>query len=723
MTKNIKPSVEQEDAVRKQPKAASYKKTASKSEVFYASVAYLQFEDSTKELDALQKRGHWNKLLNAASQYDQGDAIELNSTYKSPLQNRGDSLLKEDKNYAVVYNNSVGSTYEVFRKVTSQEVLLNVERYGLSDNATKDVKSLVHSAEKESAAQKQGQNISSSQPVAETLSPIMKQYESLKAKHPNHLLLFRVGGFYEAYREDAVKASKHLEITLTKNKEGLEMAGFPHHALDTYLPKLIRANVRVAICDTPLPELKVTEENKQSAQKEDIGNAKEVRDDFTNWIVDVTGKNNHHAFVLPLADNAIKVENSKGKEVQLDSMQVLRGRVTFTDTDGNKLQLRDLASEDIRHIGEVIPSIVKEHANRRNSESVAPKRTQEETATSSVSATSVQQQKFIEDIKTAMNGSKMVVLPDFGTKKGVVAGTDEDKGISLNRVYAWNDNVSFAGSVPGDDAKKRRYYHPENIRPEFYDYLVSEVKKAVAPQLVTENGQKVTSANLFESPKQEGKYFFYARLDGVGLHPKAVKEQDVDAFMKQEISVKDMFAKYYPTKMAKQLGKEEFDSLKLSDGRELTTFRVYKQRNEAKPHFGEYMLYAEMGDKRFHATPLTHDQLDAYFDRTQSKSQIAEKVIGEQLHLKSAYEKYRLPENGSVQEVRVRKTPDGDWVISASMGEKGKTPERKMANNDLYSLFKSKTATREQLAAKYLTEDIMELTHSRQQNRTQGLKI
>ena len=114
----------------------------------------------------------------------------------------------------------------------------------------------------------------------------------------------------------------------------------------------------------------------------------------------------------------------------------------------------------------------------------------------------------------------MVVLPDFGTKKGVVAGTDEDKGVSLNRVYAWNDNISFAGSVPGDDNKKRRYYHPENIRPEFYNYLISEVKKIAAPQLITENGQKVTSADLFESPKKEGKYLFYARLDGIGLHPK-----------------------------------------------------------------------------------------------------------------------------------------------------------------------------------------------------------
>jgi hypothetical protein len=321
-----------------------------------------------------------------------------------------------------------------------------------------------------------------------------------------------------------------------------------------------------------------------------------------------------------------------------------------------------------------------------------------------------------------MGSSKMVVLPDFGTKKGVVAGTDEDKGISLNRVYAWNDNVSFAGSVTGDDANKRKYYHPENIRPEFYDYLISEVKRAVAPQLITENGQKVTSANMFESPKHEGKYFFYARLDGVGLHPKAVKEADVEAFMKQDISVTDMFAKYYPTKMAKQLSKEDFDNTKLSDGRELTSFRVYKQRNEDKPHFGEYLLYAEMGDKRFHATPLTHEQLDMYFDRTQSKGQLAEKVIGEQLHLKSAYEKYKLPENIPTPEVRVRKVPEGSWLISASMGDKGQTPERKLSNNDLYSLFNAKTATKEQLGAKYLMEDIKEIAHSQSVSRTQGLK-
>lgn len=84
-------------------------------------------------------------------------------------------------------------------------------------------------------------------------TPLMKQYSAIKAKYPGALLLFRVGDFYETFGEDAIKASGVLDITLTKRGNGsaseIELAGFPHHALDTYLPKLVRAGHRVAICD------------------------------------------------------------------------------------------------------------------------------------------------------------------------------------------------------------------------------------------------------------------------------------------------------------------------------------------------------------------------------------------------------------------------------------------------------------------------------------------
>lgn len=87
--------------------------------------------------------------------------------------------------------------------------------------------------------------------IAET--PMMKQYFEIKAKHPDAILLFRVGDFYETFSEDAIAAAEILGITLTRRANGsatfVELAGFPHHALDTYLPKLVRAGKRVAICD------------------------------------------------------------------------------------------------------------------------------------------------------------------------------------------------------------------------------------------------------------------------------------------------------------------------------------------------------------------------------------------------------------------------------------------------------------------------------------------
>ena len=87
--------------------------------------------------------------------------------------------------------------------------------------------------------------------VVET--PLMKQYNEIKAQYPDAVLLFRVGDFYETFSEDAIRTSEILGITLTRRANGaaqyVELAGFPHHALDTYLPKLVRHGLRVAICD------------------------------------------------------------------------------------------------------------------------------------------------------------------------------------------------------------------------------------------------------------------------------------------------------------------------------------------------------------------------------------------------------------------------------------------------------------------------------------------
>ena len=84
-------------------------------------------------------------------------------------------------------------------------------------------------------------------------TPLMKQYNAIKAKYPDAMLLFRVGDFYETFGEDAIKAANILGIVLTRRANGaasyVELAGFPHHSIDIYLPKLVKAGQRVAICD------------------------------------------------------------------------------------------------------------------------------------------------------------------------------------------------------------------------------------------------------------------------------------------------------------------------------------------------------------------------------------------------------------------------------------------------------------------------------------------
>lgn len=121
------------------------------------------------------------------------------------------------------------------------------------------------------------------------LTPMFKQFIELKKKHPDALLLFRCGDFYETYAEDAQNAANVLGITLTKSSKSkdaegkpLAMAGFPYHALDTYLPKLIRSGFRVAICDKidkPVPEAKksIRDDNDTVVEKKPDDNPKRLK--------------------------------------------------------------------------------------------------------------------------------------------------------------------------------------------------------------------------------------------------------------------------------------------------------------------------------------------------------------------------------------------------------------------------------------------------------------
>lgn len=129
------------------------------------------------------------------------------------------------------------------------------------------------------ATKNQTNNESANVQNAQVNNPMMKQFRDLKAKHPERILLFRCGDFYETYEQDAADVAEVLGITLTKGDDGVQMAGFPHHALDSYLPKLIRAGKRVAICDqitpsnSPRGEQKTNDNDNVNANGNDNDNA------------------------------------------------------------------------------------------------------------------------------------------------------------------------------------------------------------------------------------------------------------------------------------------------------------------------------------------------------------------------------------------------------------------------------------------------------------------
>ena len=134
--------VQTEDVVKEANQKVADNKTVAP---YYASVAYLQSTDDTSVLDSLKDIGDYDRLLQEAKEYDQGDAIDLEHTYKSAVQNRGDDVLADDAHYAVVYNGSVGGTYEVMRKVTEEDVRDSITRYGLPSEASKDVEEVAKS--------------------------------------------------------------------------------------------------------------------------------------------------------------------------------------------------------------------------------------------------------------------------------------------------------------------------------------------------------------------------------------------------------------------------------------------------------------------------------------------------------------------------------------------------------------------------------------------------
>lgn len=409
---------------------------------------------------------------------------------------------------------------------------------------------------------------------------IIRQFNELKKKHPDALLLFRRNSFYELYRQDAVKAAVLLGINIADRilpdyKRPVKAASFPQSALDTYLPRLIRSGVRVAICDSLDSTLKKT------------GQGKAENNDRT-------------------------IQNS-------------------TDMGKKKKEQKQVVQE-------------------------TPDRTVENTV----------------DVKPAREKDSRV---NAGTKDEVKADT---------QVKAGNKEEQKA-----ETAKER---------------------KPREPQMVTANGEKVTHGHAYQSNTNPAEWYFTAKIDGQQLKPQKMDAADLAAYQNKEMTVPQLMERYYPTKLMPKVPEETFRMPMEIAGPDGTVtvnkFNVYKEKDEQRQDYGKYKFYVQIGDTNMSAV-ASHQDLNAYFDRVATPNQLIEKNFGERLHLKSAYEKYQLPEGVDPKGVRVAKDRnDNKWKVSVDLGEKGQTSRHEISFDDGYSLFKSKTATREQIAAKYLNTEI-----------------
>lgn len=281
-------------------------------------------------------------------------------------------------------------------------------------------------------------------------------------------------------------------------------------------------------------------------------------------------------------------------------------------------------------------------------------------------------------------------------------------------------------------ARKKRTGTKTEAQAEAKDEQKSEAKqerKPREPQMVTANGEKVTHGHAYQSKENPEDWYFTAKMDGKQLKPQKMDAADLAAYQNKEMTVPQLMERYYPTKLQPKVSEESFKMPKSMAGPEgnitVEKFNVYKEKDEQRPDYGKYKFYAQIGDAKMSAVASRQD-LNAYFDRVITPEKLVEKNFGEKLHLKSAYEKYSLPEGVDSKGVRVAKDrTENKWKVSVDMGDKGKTSRQEISFDDGYSLFKTKTATREQIAAKYLTTEItgMLAAHTAKVEKSASVKM
>ena len=278
-----------------------------------------------------------------------------------------------------------------------------------------------------------------------------------------------------------------------------------------------------------------------------------------------------------------------------------------------------------------------------------------------------------------------------------------------NKYMAKQNNNQTIDNIEGMKQKEK----PVN---ESVEQQPSREKRA--PQLITVNGDAITHAHVFKSNTSDD-WFFTAKINGVPLKPQKVSNEDMEAVVvNKSKKPHELMETYYPTKMMAKISAEEFKkpfSVNTPDGEKpVYKFNVYKVEDKNNLYYGKYRFYAQVGDLKMSENASKKD-LDAYFDRVVTPADLVKKVFGERLHLQEYYKMFTLPENADIaaKDIRMMKNAvTNKYEISVNLGDHGRTSAKEISYDDRQSYFSHKTASKEQLAAKYLGPEISDMLKS-----------
>lgn len=527
---------------------------------------------------------------------------------------------------------------------------------------------------------------------------------------------------YQAFGEDAVKLSaqsKNVELSNPAiNGKQYSVAKFPEESAKSVAKDLAAANVSVNLVNgrgesiandknfsqaTNVKEAakEVAKEPAREAQKENAAPKQAASNANSERINDAVSKAYEGRIE---AFNQARQSAKENSVVIVEIKQPKEDKSYFQSFGKDAQTIAALLNKEVKNTPQNVNYV---SLNKNDLDKLTPLLEKDGMKAVKVSVND----NLKETVKEIANPSKSVAIAENSKVQYEIGKNMHAQGIYDIKLYVDEKKVA-AHHITKED--RNAFFNKEVTAKDLVAKYFSKELNGATPEvsrfqkadLTTVNNQSVTNAHVFKSEK--GNLFFSANLDGKPLSPQFITEEKAKGFKEGKISLEDMMKAAYPTKMAPKLSDEQFNSPAISDGRKIDYFRIAKEQDQSKADYGKYKLSAGVDGQHFKSGALPLKDLNEYFDKVASKATLVERRFGEALQLKSAFEKYRLPDGlkmGENASFNIEKdNAQRRYFISGEL--KGSSLERKeLSFNDAKAYWKH-SATEEQLGAKYYPKEI-----------------